>query len=203
MKNSFYILLLLSFALLAGCSTISKSECLAVDWQKIGLEDATNGIGSPSESNRLTGCSDYNVDVDMAAYNEGQAKGVPIFCQADTAFELGKTGKEYTVVCPTEFNNEYKIGYQYYMAYNNISLIEQALTTNANNISKLESRISRATVQLSSDDDLSVSEETSLRQNIDSMTGQITTHELSIERLEVGLNTARSQLQTLKDHYGR
>ncbi|MBX2847562.1 MAG: DUF2799 domain-containing protein [Acidiferrobacterales bacterium] len=202
MNNRILIPLLSISFLITGCSTMEKTECIASDWQQVGLDDGTRGVAANKAGSYLENCSGSEVAVDMNAYNQGHEKGVALFCQTENGFDLGKKGYEFSVQCPTEFNSEYKIGYQYYIVNSNIAKVENALLTSENNLIKLESNITNAEIQLSSDD-LSISEQTALRQNIDSMTSQIDGYEQARVRLEPALHQLRQQLQTLNAQYGR
>lgn len=197
-KNLFFLLSI--FAFLSGCTTMSETECLSTNWEQVGLEDGKKGVGSFSASSYQESCGKYDVPVDMAAYNQGHVNGVALFCQADNGFELGEQGYKYTVYCPQAFEEQYAIGYQFYLAYNNISQMENALYTNETNINKLESGINNAYFRLSSET-LSVFEENELRQRIDSMSGQIKDYQLSTERLEPMLRQSQQQLERLRSQY--
>lgn len=202
MKNEIQISLLIIAALLSGCSTIDKTECLASDWEQIGLDDGKRGIAATSTSSYIERCSGQELTVDMNAYNQGHQKGVALFCQTDNGFDLGEDGFQYTVKCPTAFEQEYKIGYQFYVANSNLHKVEQALLTNENNITKLNSSISNANLELTSDD-LSTSEQIAIRQNIEAMTSQIEGHEQAIERIEPALHQMRQQLEAMKAAHSR
>lgn len=202
MNTKIIVSLLAIITLLSGCSSMSKTECLATDWAQIGLEDGKKGISSSNISSYQESCAKHNIDIDISAYNSGHEKGVALFCQTDNGFELGKQGYEYSVECPTDFYSEYRIGYQFYVAYQNITRVEMAILANTTDISKLESGVNRATLQLNNDD-LTPSEENQLRQNINSMTGQIQGLELNNERLVPALHQVQQELESLKSRYGR
>lgn len=202
MNTRVFVILTSICIVLSGCSTISKSECLATDWQQIGLEDGKKGLGAFTNSSYQESCAKHNVEIDLIAYRQGHEQGVALFCQPENGFDLGKQAYQYTVMCPPDFIGEYEIGYKFFLAYKNIDQVEQALNTNASTISKLEAGLNTAYLRLNNDD-LSISEENQLRQNIDSMSGQIEGYELSTERLIPLLGQRQQELENLKAFYNR
>jgi hypothetical protein len=190
--------------LLSGCSGLSESDCLAVDWQQIGLEDGQKGE-DVSEANRFYGgCGKHGIEVDLDAYETGRNEGLRTFCQAENGFEAGKSGYQYAGVCPSDlagdFLAEYEIGVRFYYVYRDISAIESTISGNLDTIGKLERGISTATLQLASDD-LSIREETELQQNIRSMESQIKEYERTSLQLQGALLQRQGDLQELKGLY--
>ena len=119
---------------------------------------------------------------------------------------MGRSGYEYSATCPedlkTEFDEEYKVGFLFHRVTDDIQKIEEAITNNMNTITQLEAGISRAYLQ-ADDESLSYSEQNQIRLSIESMTGQITDYENSIDALTPLLSTRQGQLQELKEFYGR
>lgn len=201
MNARFLVLLFSIGAVLAGCSSVSKIDCLAADWQQMGFNNGQNGI-APTTDSLQESCSEPSAAVDIGAYNVGHEKGLALFCQVEKGFDVGMQGKEYSVACPAEFKAEYDIGYKFYIATNNIRLIEKAIMTSNADVGKLQSGISRANSQLSSTD-LTPTEENQIRQNISSMESQIISAEQALVRLEPLLGQSRRNLATLKSYYGK
>jgi hypothetical protein len=202
MNVRFLALLVSICAVIAGCSGLSKVDCLAADWEQIGFDDGENGIAASSADSLQATCAEPSAAVDIDAYQLGQKKGATLFCRTENGFDAGSQGKEYSVVCPPEFKVEYDIGYQFYIANKNISLITEAINKNNSDIGKLQSGISRANIQLSNSD-LSPSEENQIRQSISSMESQIDNAERTMARLEPLLGQSRKGLAELKAYYGR
>lgn len=197
---------LLVLVLLSGCSGLSESDCMALDWQQIGLEDGQNGR-DVSEANRFQeGCEKHGIEVDLDAYETAHNEGLRTFCRADNGFETGKSGYQYTGICPTDlagdFLQEYEIGVRFYYVYRDISQIESTMSGNIDTIGKLERGIVTDTLKLT-DEELTIREQTVLQQNIQSMESQITEYERTSVQLQGALLQRQGDLQDLKDLYRR
>lgn len=188
--------------LLTGCSSLSKTDCLGFNWEQIGFEHGRSGNGASNLDSYQESCSEYGVNVDQDSYRQGLIKGMTLFCDVEDAFGLGKEGYNYTITCPANFTDEYEIGYEFYIANSRIHKIQMTMNNNAATVNKLQAGIAQANVRLNSGD-LSVFEENQVRQNIDSMTGQITGYEQSTEELEMALTQSRQELQSLQAHHNR
>lgn len=187
---------------LSSCSTLSKSECEATDWEQIGFEDGEKGIAATSNTAYKESCANFEVDVDQQAYSQGHIKGMNLFCQAENGFEFGEQGYKYSVVCPQEFEDEYAVGYQFYIAHSNLNEMEKTLLTNNATINKLEIGVNSATLRLNNDA-LPVTEENELRLSIESMTSQIKDYELANDRIEPILRERQQHLRVLRERYRR
>lgn len=202
MKIYTHFLLLSLIALLAGCAGLSKSECLALDWQQVGFEDGSKGLNPSNISSFQESCGKFDVVVDNDAYNQGHAQGVPIFCAPENGYDYGKSGYQYAVSCPTAFNTEYRIGYEIYVAQSNITQIESVINSNEVTIGKLQTAIGEAFLRLDSGL-LSVSEENQVRLSIESMESQILNYESDSDRLIPALHDRQEVLERLREQHGR
>ena len=129
---------LLSFPLalvafvIAGCSTMSESECRAVDWRTIGYEDGVAGYPGDRIALHRKACAKYGVRADLTLYQEGREQGLREYCQPSNGYRLGARGGGYGGVCPTDlepaFARAFESGHQLYA---------------------LESRVNNAAAQLS------------------------------------------------------
>ena len=106
-------------ALVSGCSTntLSKDECLTVDWRTVGYEDGVAGYngdrigqhrcprcGRPRSRTRrlLHHCAEYGVTPDFEAYQAGRAEGLREYCQPQNGFRVGASGATYVGACPAD-----------------------------------------------------------------------------------------------------
>jgi hypothetical protein len=129
-------LLSLPFALvalaIAGCATMSESECRAVDWRTIGYEDGVAGYPGDRIALHRKACAKYGVRPDLTLYQEGRQQGLREYCQPSNGYRLGARGGGYGGICPADlepaFVRALDSGHQLYT---------------------LQSRVNNATAQLS------------------------------------------------------
>lgn len=93
---------LLAALLLGGCqsATVSESQCIAGDWQTIGLRDGANGLPSTQLLEHQDACVRHGAFPNREAYLAGWNEGIVGYCQADNGFALGSRGGGYRNVCP-------------------------------------------------------------------------------------------------------
>src|SRR2546430_15273931 len=82
-------LLIPGILILAGCASLSKSQCLNADWYAVGLEDGA--VGRPLE--RLGGPrrdrAAYNVPPQTRGYLRGRQEGRKTFCNYERGYSNG------------------------------------------------------------------------------------------------------------------
>lgn len=64
---------------LSGCSTVSKADCLLMDWFELGRTDGMNGKPRSTFQQRAKPCIKHGVIPDRAAYYRGHDKGLVPF----------------------------------------------------------------------------------------------------------------------------
>ena len=65
--NSGLFLLLVGFASLSGCATMSGDECMTSDWSAIGYEDGANVHTTERLAKHRKACAKHGVTPDFAA----------------------------------------------------------------------------------------------------------------------------------------
>ena len=83
---------LLAIALLAGCATLSESQCAANDWQTVGYSDGVSGQDSSRLLKHQNACMKHGVTPDRMAYLVGWEEGVVRYCTPDNGFQQGQRG---------------------------------------------------------------------------------------------------------------
>lgn len=86
--------LALSLALtLAGCASMSESQCRVADWYRVGLADG----GSGTEHNRLADyaedCGKIGIRPDTTAYRQGWDQGIVAYCTPYNGWLAGVDGQ--------------------------------------------------------------------------------------------------------------
>ena len=107
------ITLALMAALLAGCASLSESECRSADWQRIGYEDAAGGRPQGRSVAHSKACAEYGLGFDEQAYFSGYERGLPHYCNNENAVRIGLEGARYAGVCPLAdyptFESRYRV----------------------------------------------------------------------------------------------
>lgn len=98
MIRSPYLLLLIALGL-SGCATLSKEECLVVDWREVGFSDASQGYTQARVAEHRSACAEAKVTVNLDQYNSGFAQGLKNYCTANTGFNLAAKGAGYPSQC--------------------------------------------------------------------------------------------------------
>ena len=97
---------------LGGCSSMSKSECLAVDWRTIGYEDGARGYAGERIAQHRKACAKHGVTPDLDLYQAGRREGLHEYCQPANGFRVGARGAGYGGVCPAEMEVEFIDAYE-------------------------------------------------------------------------------------------
>lgn len=91
---------------LAGCASLSKSECLNASWEDIGIRDGANGQPEEYLIQHSTACAKVNVVPDRGAWLHGREKGLERFCVPHRAYQLGEYGSGFDVGICRNFDQE-------------------------------------------------------------------------------------------------
>ena len=143
--------LVLTTALMAGCASMNKDECLAVDWRTIGYEDGVQGRPGDHIAEYRKACAKYGVRADLDLYQQGRKQGLREFCQPVNAYRLGARGGTYYGVCPVElegpFLSAFDSGRQLYMLTARVSNAEAELSSKRRELASVEHGIVENSVQ--------------------------------------------------------
>ena len=133
---------------LAGCgggATVSKSQCVAGDWQTIGYRDGVNGLRSDQLLQHENACVPHGVVPDRTAYMAGWNQGVAEYCRPGNGFKVGEDGDADNDVCPTsqrdEFERGYQNGRQLYLARADVENLERTIDGKRERLSDVETQI--------------------------------------------------------------
>lgn len=105
-------IMMLAAVTLAGCASIGKDECLAMDWRTVGYEDGATGQGVQSLAHRRKACAKHGVVPDLDAYRLGRDEGLREYCRADNGFRVGASGRGYGGVCPEHLSADFTEAYE-------------------------------------------------------------------------------------------
>jgi hypothetical protein len=127
---------------LAGCATMSKSECRALDWRTVGYEDGATGQGVERLASRRQACAKHGVVPDLDAYRFGREEGLLEFCQPANAFRVGASGRGYSGACPQHlapaFTESYEAGRELWRLERQVSDAISGITARRNEIVRID-----------------------------------------------------------------
>ena len=93
MKKHIALLLpLLASLLLAGCESMSPTECKVADWQRVGFNDGASGQSERRLAAYTEDCGEAGVQPDAEAYRRGWDSGIRRFCTAANGWREGVQG---------------------------------------------------------------------------------------------------------------
>lgn len=102
--------LLTTAALLTGCATMSKEQCLeagATSWEHIGYVDGGDGHEPDSRlAMHRDACKEVRIIPDRNSYMVGWRNGLVNYCTPEKAYEVGRSGySSNSRLCPPEIRN--------------------------------------------------------------------------------------------------
>jgi len=141
---------------LAGCTSMSKDECLTVDWRTVGYEDGVRGYSGDRIAQHRKDCSKYGVTTDLGLYQQGRDQGLHEYCQPGNGYRLGAQGGDYAGVCPVSleapFVAAFDSGHQLYSLQARVSNTSQQLSYKRHELEQVQHDIiTNAAAVVSSD----------------------------------------------------
>src|SRR3569833_2005101 len=141
---------------LAGCASMSKDECLAVDWRTVGYEDGVQGYPGDHIAQHRKACAKYGVRADLALYQEGRNQGLREFCQPINGYNIGVRGGAYRGVCPSQleptFLRAYNAGHDLHVMVERVSGTQAELDSKRRELARVEHGIvERSATAISAD----------------------------------------------------
>jgi hypothetical protein len=99
-------------ALLAGCATLDKEECLRADWYAIGLEDGARGQPLERAGDHRRACAEHGVTPKIEPYLAGRNEGLKSYCTYEKGYSVGRSGQSYSGACPAGLAGDFTAGFQ-------------------------------------------------------------------------------------------
>lgn len=128
---------------LGSCATtLSKNECMAMDWRTMGYEDGAAGHPASRIGVHRRACGEHGVAPDFDEYQAGRAEGLVEFCTPANAYRVGASGAQYAGVCPVEregdFLRAYSEGQEAYVLRSRVSSTRSQLAAKQRDLERLE-----------------------------------------------------------------
>ena len=139
--NKFFrALTLLAFAgFINSCASTGNEVCQEVDWYEIGRKDGLKGLNGNGRSPVKVQCSDSDLSLSEAFYNNGFDAGVAQSCSPAYGFELGKTNRPINAsVCPPLMREPFQAAYGRGQRYSELEAISR---DNRMRLGRLDQRI--------------------------------------------------------------
>lgn len=109
LRTVFSVVLL---ALVAGCATLDKEQCLRADWYAIGLEDGARGQPLERSGDHRRACAEHGVTPKIEPYLAGRNEGLKSYCTYEKGLSVGRAGQTYSGVCPADLAGNFTAGFQ-------------------------------------------------------------------------------------------
>lgn len=128
---------------LGSCTTtLSKNECMAMDWRTLGFEDGARGHPASRIGVHRKACGEHGVAADFDAYQAGRSEGLLEFCTAANGYRIGAAGGQYAGVCPVEREGEFlrafSEGHEAYVLRSRVNSTSSQLSAQRRELERLE-----------------------------------------------------------------
>lgn len=135
---------LLGALALAGCTSMSESECRVADWYRVGLADGSGGVMQNRLADYAEDCGKIGVDPDPIAYRKGWDQGIVHYCTPYNGWAAGVQGRgSQAAVCQGQ------LGYEGFSRALSAGLLVHAtqsrMDRNDNEIRQLQRKLDAAT----------------------------------------------------------
>ena len=132
-------------ALLAGCTTMTKEQCLAGAWGEKGYQDGLSGYRTSRLDDHAQACAKFGVEANPGAYLSARDDGLRTYCTWESGFRQGRQGNSYGGVCSLaeerDFLPAYQDGQRIYIVEQAVSSAESALNSAISRINDREDKL--------------------------------------------------------------
>jgi ribosome modulation factor len=187
-------------ALLQGCATLDKDECMLADWRLIGYQDGVAGKSATVVGEYREDCAKHAVVPDLDAYRAGREEGLQQYCKADNGYRLGNAGRGHSAVCPTalegDFRDAYNAGRKLYLARSAVNKTSSHLNNRKQALSTLEKNRAQKLAALIADG-LKADQRVMILYDINELQQEMDSIEEEIAGLELDLEDQQARLDHL------
>ena len=203
-RNSLFIgTFLILLALLQGCATLDKDECMLADWRLIGYEDGVAGKPATAVGKYRKDCAKHAVVPDLDAYRTGREEGLLQYCKADNGYRLGNAGRSMAAVCPAalegDFRDAYNTGRKLYLARSAVNKTRSRINERKQTLSTLEKNKASKLAALISDG-LKADQRVMILYDLKELQTEVSTVEDEIADLELDLQDQQARLDNLDNN---
>jgi Protein of unknown function (DUF2799) len=113
-----------------------------VDWRTIGYEDGVAGRSGGAIGRHRKACAAAGVTTDLDAYQNGRVAGLREYCQPDTGYAVGSSGRNYPAFCAVDlepaFRNAYDDGYELHGYQSRLSTVRSRLAQARSELERID-----------------------------------------------------------------
>ena len=129
---------------LAGCETMTVSECQVADWQRIGFDDGARGEHHSRLAAHSESCAKAGIRPQPQAYRQGWDDGIARFCTASNGWRQGLLGNMAKAgVCRGQWGDE--LFSRYLEAGLQVHRLQGELQRNDGQLKRLQRQLEEAT----------------------------------------------------------
>ena len=202
-KVLFTTVFLAVLALLQGCATLDKDECMLADWRLIGYEDGVAGKSATVVGEYREDCAKHAVVPDLAAYRSGREEGLLEYCKADNGYRLGNAGRSLAAVCPTalegDFRDAWNNGRTLYLARSAVNKTYSRINNRKQTLSSLEETRAQKLAALIADG-LKADQRVMILYELNELQQEMHGVEVEIVDLELDLEDQQARLDQLSQN---
>lgn len=101
MKRICLLILMMVFGTLLSCSTLTREQCMEIDWQERGKSDGMKGETTEKFAQYQKTCLGHEINIikNKGTYLFGRTEGLKLFCTEDSGYSFGSNGGSYNGVC--------------------------------------------------------------------------------------------------------
>lgn len=203
MRIAVTLCLSVAIAASSGCATrsLSENQCLAGDWETIGLRDGQQGYDQTRLLAHQDACGKQRIVPVREAWIEGWRQGVAVYCRADNGYELGLRGTGYSDICPAgtrdSFLEAHAAGHRLYVARSEVQRLESTLGRQRDRLRYIDARVVElAAAQVAPD--LAVERRVALYEETRDLLDEKRHIERELPRLEQDLSLAAQRLEDVQ-----
>lgn len=188
-------------ALLAGCTTMTKDQCLAGAWGEKGYQDGLSGYGASRIDDHAQACAKHGVEANPSAYLSAREDGLRTYCTWESGFRQGRQGASYGGVCtPAEearFLPAYEDGRRIHAVEQAVSSAESALNSAISRIEDREDKLEAKQRELRQEG-LTDEQRQRVRERIREVRGEIADARRDARRAEEELRYAEIEARAVR-----
>ena len=192
-------------ALLAGCTTMTKDQCLAGAWGEKGYQDGLAGYPASHLNDHVEACAKYGAAPDSRSYLSAREESLRTYCTWENGFQQGRQGNIYAGVClPAEeatFVPAFEDGRRIHAAEQAVSWAQSALNSAINRIGDREDKLEAKERELRQPG-LTDEERQRVRDRIREVRGEIHDARRNARRAEDDLRQAESEARAVRSLIG-
>lgn len=130
--------------LLAGCASMSESECRVADWGRVGYNDGVRGESESRVAAYTEDCGKIGITPDARAYRKGWDTGIVQFCTPGNGWLEGQQGHS-SKLAACQAQAGYPMFARYFEAGMQVYRTREEMERNDREVRRLQKRLEEST----------------------------------------------------------